>query len=72
MNLRAFEVGQTVMHLWDEDLVLLLRRMSPSESIAYGFIGGSIERGVFVCWQALSLTSGLERVIIDADLDPDS
>jgi len=66
-----FEVGQVTTHLWDDDLVLLLRQMSPREALECGYIGSSINRGVFVCWHALSLSTGTERFILDADLDPE-
>lgn len=66
-----FEVGQVTTHLWDDDLVLLLRQMSPREALECGYIGGSIDRGRFVCWHALSLSTGRERFILDADLDPE-
>jgi len=68
-NFEYFEIGRVAQHRWDPDeLILLLRQMSPQEAQDRGYFGESIDNGVFVCWHALSLSTGHERFILDVDL----
>jgi hypothetical protein len=64
-----FLTGQVAYHLWDQDPVLLLHACDPEEAHDRGYLGKSIDDGLYVCWHVLGLVSGKDWFVLDCDLE---